>query len=789
VIGTLACAIAGVVSVVALMNAILLRPLPFADVGGLYTVQAYDRAGARQWLSLPTFADWQQRTSSFASLTALTMADYNVLGGDHAESILAALVSPTFFATLGVWPADGRGFVEGDFAAGSERAVILSHSFWQRRFGGDPEILGRTVRLAAPEYLENGDGAYTVVGIMPQSFWLFWKRYDVLVPLAPSAQQMADRRTALIDQVLGRLRPSASRETARRELTALNETLERAFGRESTPASVTVRAIQEAHFADVRPVLWLIGVAGLIVLVLAAVNVTTMLLALGISREREFAVRLALGATRVHLAIQGAAEGFVLALCGGAAGLLLGTAATGVVRAVIPRANLARIPGEADAITVDATVMMAVVGIVVILASILGAASVSTGFSRRILSSLRDGFTSTIASSGLRLRSTLLSVQLALAVALVLTSYVLFDNLTRLRTVDLGVRAEGLVAAWVNLSPSRFPGAEHRARFYDRVLERARAVPGVVSLGAVDFPFKYEWQTAPVRSQALAGADEAQLPRAQRRAASEDYFRASGISLLHGRTFEPTDSAGTGPVAVVSKALSQRLWPDANPLGQQVRFADPSNVWLTVVGVVSDIRSAPHADAALVLYRPLKQAPPPWIYLMARTTVDPRMLFEPLKHAVWEIDRDQPVDGPWLVSEFVDDSLATLRFVVLLAGGFTLLAAIIAVAGVYSLTAFSVHRATREIGVRKALGARTTDVVLLFVRRCVTFAIPGFLIGGALFITLVRVLASRIQGVRLEWGVNLGFAAVAFAAIVLLATVWPTRRAANLEPSAALRSE
>lgn len=494
VVGTLAFAIAGVVTVLALMNAVVLRPLPFPHARELYTVEAYSAAGQRQGLSFPTFADWQERTTSFETLTALTVADFNVLGGDHAESILAALVSSEFFETLGVWPARGRTFAEGDYVPGSERAVILSHSFWQRRFGGDAAILGQTIRLAGPEYLHGSDGSYTVIGVMPDSFWLFWKRSDVLVPLRASAKQMSERRTAFIDQVLGRLRPNASLEDARLELTALNATLERAFGRESVPASFRLKPTQEAHFADVRPVLWLVGLAGAMVLVLAAINVTTMLLAHGISREREFAVRLALGATRVHLAIQGAAEGLVLALFGGAGGVLLGVAATGVVRSLIPRANLARIPGEADAITVDATVMGAVVGIVVVFASILGTACVTAAFSHRIFCSLRQGLATTATPARLRLRSTLVGVQLALSMALVLTSWVLLHNLTRLASVDLGVRSDGLVTAWVNLSPSRFPDPESRSQFYDRVMERVRGVPRVMTLGAVDFPFKYDWQ-------------------------------------------------------------------------------------------------------------------------------------------------------------------------------------------------------------------------------------------------------------------------------------------------------
>jgi putative ABC transport system permease protein len=465
-------------------------------------------------------------------------------------------------------------------------------------------------------------------------------------------------------------------------------------------------------------------------------------------------------------------------------------AATGLVRSLVPRADLARIPGEADAITVDATVIGAVVGIVVVLASILGTACVTAAFSRRIFCSLRQGLTTTPTPARLRLRSTLIGVQLALSMALVLTSWVLQKNLTRLASVDLGVRSDGVVTAWVNLSPARFPNPESRSQFYDRVMERVRGVPRVMALGAVDFPFKYDWQTAPVRTQQFVRADEAHLPRAQRRAASEEYFRTSGIPLLQGRTFAPTDSTGTAPVAVVSRALAQRLWPDAEPVGQQLRLGSASDdTWLTVIGVVGDIRSAPHVDPALVVYRPLRQAPPPWIYLMAQTAGDPLLTFEPLKRAVWEVDRDQPIDGPWLVSDFVNDSLARLRFVVLIAGGFTLLGAVIATAGVYSLTAFSVNRSTREIGVRKALGAQTTDVVRLFVGRCAAVAVPGFLAGAALFSGVIRVLASRVEGVRPEWGLELGAAVLGFAGLVLLATILPTRHAVGIQPGAALRSE
>jgi putative ABC transport system permease protein len=789
VTGTLTFAIAGVVAILALINAIILRPLPFPDARQLYIVHAFGETGAPEWLSLPTFADWQKQSSRFESLTALTIADFNVLGGEHAESILAVLVSSRFFDTMGIRPARGRMFADRDYTHGTEPVVILSHSFWQRRFGGDAEIVGRTVRLAGPEYLPGSDGAYTVIGIMPESVWLFWKRFDVLVPLPASAQQATDRNEQLIERVFGRLRPGGPTEDAQSELTAINAALRREFGREAVPASVVVKPAQEAHFADVQPVLVLLGLAGAVVLVLAAVNVTTILLAHGLSREREFAVRTALGARRVHFALQGGLEGLLLVLPGGALGVLVGYAATGWVGSHIPRANLARIPGEVNAIGVDGVVVATVVPLVLVLGSIVGIAMMTSAFRRRLFESLRQGGTGG-GPAHQRIRSMLVGVQLALSLALVLTSWVLLHNLVRLGSVDLGVQAHGLVSAWVNLSPSRFPDPESRSRFYERVIERGRTVPGIVSVGAVDLPFRHEWQTALVRSERLGNAPETSLPRVQRRAASGDYFAASGIPLLHGRTFESRDAAGTEAVAVVNRRLAEQLWTDTNPLGQRLRFDGASREeWLTVVGVVGDVRAAPHLEPALVVYRAIKQAPPPWIYLMARTSGDPLLVFEPLKHAIWQVDRDQPVDGPWLVSEFVDDSLATLRFVALLAGGFTILGAIIAAAGIYSVTAFAVNRSTREIGVRKALGATTLDVICLFVRRCVGIAAPAFLVGLVLFDWQIRAVGSHIPGVRPEWDYEMSGAVAAFALVVLVATLLPARRAAHVEPTAALRAE
>ncbi len=461
---------------------------------------------------------------------------------------------------------------------------------------------------------------------------------------------------------------------------------------------------QAAHYRIFRSGLLIALVSAILMFVLAIVNVAGTMLALTVARRREYAVRAALGVSRFGLLRQALAEGLFLGAVGGVLGLCFGMSGTAVLRTVVPGPLAARIPAAADAIAVDVRVGALAAGAVLLMALLCGLTAFAASGGARLESTLREASRSTAGGARYsRVRTAILAPQLALAVVLVVTTGALSVSLVRLQSVDMGLNTDRLAAVWLNLDARRYQSAPQRAAFFERAIDRVRAIPDVAAVSGIDLPFHQDWQKTPITRAEDGNGERSYLEDVFARAITPEYFRMHGIRILAGRSFAPLDAEGARPVAIVSRTLAERLWPDRDALGRELRAgrADSWEPWLTVVGVAADVRRVPHEPPTATLYRPVRQQTPSWLYLMMRTrTAEPAGLAASVRQAVWAEDSRQPVEGPWVIAGWVREMTGLLRFTALIGLTLASLGVLLALTGVYGLTADLSRRAMREIGIR-----------------------------------------------------------------------------------------
>jgi predicted permease len=557
-------------------------------------------------------------------------------------------------------------------------------------------------------------------------------------------------------------------------------------GAANPPAVFIVDSLRDAHFRDQRPQLQLLlAVAGVVVL-LSLTNIVIAAMAQAISRRRETAVRVALGGSAWRLFIDTAQENAITAVVAGAAGLGLGIWLTDVVILLTPPQWMSRVPGQAAAVRLDSAVFLTLVGILTVVT--LSATFTIQWFGRHIQPWCLLSTTLAPQTRASRLAGmALVAAEIALCTCAVGTGSVLVQQLFALRSVDLGIDADRATAAWLNLSPSKFATDESRVAHYDAILGRIRNIPDVEAAGGVDLPFHFDWQLTRVR---IDGAGDSGIS-ALSRAATDDYLKASGIDVIAGRWFDVRDRRGGPPVAVVSEGLARALWPNGPSLGREVRIGNinESAGVATVIGVVNDTRHAPYRPPDRTVYRPMAQAPPAWLYLIVksrRPTVD---LAPALSQAVWSVDPDQPIDGPWPVAEWAAGRTDFLRFAALLTGVLAIVGAVLAAAGLYGLTAFWVGQATPDLGIRRAIGADDRAIARWFGMRCVAVVLPGVTIGALLLFGGLRLVSAAIDGVGLpSWPQS--FFAIALVLICsLCAVAVPLRRALRVNAAALMRGD
>lgn len=771
---TLTLGIGASTAILSVVDAVLLRPLDYAEPDRLVVLHErnVERGGELAAVGPPTFFGWRRLSASFAGLAAYSGVGVATLGGDLADRVPYQSVSPGFFGVLGVQAARGRTFLPEEETPGHDVAVV-SHGFWQSRLGGTAD-LGQEVRL---------DGTtYRVVGVLPEGFRFYGGGADVYLPLSfPPEARSEGMYGARYLALLGRLRPDVSLASARAELNALHDRL----GAEHPNLAqwdADVRRWQDSLVAETRPaLLLLLGVAGFVLLI-ACASVSGLLLARTVRRQREMALRGALGASARRLLGQVLTESVVLSLLAGGLGLLAATWALDVLVGQIPW----RVP-RLDEVAVNHRVLVLTVAISVVCGLLAGMVPAWNGTRLRLAGVLGEGTADLPGRRSGRLFSTLVVVELALALVVLVGAGLLVRSFVLLRGVDPGFDAEGVRVAFVSLARSRFPEPTDRRRVAGEVLAAVEAAGARAALDT-NLPFNGSRMNfgfaLPDVGEDAGGAERT----AQYHTVGGSYFEVLGIPLRSGRVFDGRDDADAAPVAVVNQVMAERFWPGRDPLGQRLTmFGD--HVERSVVGVVGNVRHFGRSEEQPAqVYVPFAQDPWQFFHLVTRPgAAGPEALPDALRGAVRSAGL--PLDGVAAMSDLVTGDLAPRRFQMLLIALFGVVALVLAMSGLYGVVAYSSSQRTHEVAVRLALGADRRQILWQFLGQGLGLVALGLLVGTLGALAASRLLEGFLYGVKPWDPVTFGAIASILVAVSLAATLRPARRATLRDPMASLRTE
>lgn len=766
------------------VNALLLRPLPFDDPERLVMVWGEVRGERRSPTSYADLMDLRQQATSMVKLAGFgRTATFITGGGGEPEPVRGCVASADLFPILGAQAAVGRVFTAREDRPGGEQVVVLSDGLWRRRYGADRGIIGRTVSF--------DEKPVTVLGVMPPGFQFppQGNQIDYWVPLETNlSEDRRQQRGSHWMQLIGRLRPDVSYERAAEELRALSEKYSTEFPGSNTDYNFYPISLHDDLVEKGRPALLVLAGSVVLVLLIACANVANLLLARASARQRELAIRSTLGASRGRIIRQLLADTLVLALMGGAAGLLLAWWGIDLLLVSLP-ADGALIKQAG----MDVTVLLFTLGISLGTGLLFGLAPALQVTGRDLNDSLKEGGRGA-SDTGRRqtLRNALVVAEVALSLVLLIGAGLLIRSFLQLQEVDPGFKPEGVTVVDIPLSQTRYDTPEKQARFFEGVLERMRAIPGVESAaGTYMIPLAGNNQGS---TFGIVGVDigSAPSPEAGHRLAGPGYFRTMGISLLRGRDFTDRDRAGAPPVVVVNQALVDRYFEGKNPLGRRLEIGNGTEVqeW-EIVGVVGNVRfTSLEEEPKPEYFLPYSQMPEGrTAFVLRAPSAAPGALDVPLRGAVRETDPNQPVVSIRQMQSLVDDSSAGRRFSTILIVGFAAAALLLASLGIYGVIAYSVERRTHEIGIRMALGARRRDVLGMVVRQGMRLAGIGLVIGLVASFALTRLMTGLLYGVSATDPGTYLLIPVFLASVAFLACAIPARRAMNIHPMTALKYE
>jgi putative ABC transport system permease protein len=784
---TLALGIGANTTIFSVMNATLLRRLSFPEANRLVLVwQTFGKnPDDYNIVSAPNYWDFERQNHVFQGMALFDSAGrgYNLAANGsnrEPEQVSGLRVSASFFNVLGVQPFLGRSFLPEEEVRGKDREVILSYGLWTRRYGSDATLVGKTIKIDGEDF--------AVVGVMPREFhWEFWSSPREL--WVPAGYTEGDKnRSANSFIAFARLKPGVTVAQANAEMEAIGTRLAQQYPYLANMSAIAV-SMSDFGLEDVRRTVWALFAAVGFVLLIACVNIANLLLARGATRQKEFALRLALGASGPRIARQLLTESVLLALLGGVFGVGLAVWSAKLLPVIIPQESLNIPLRQLDSIPVDGWVLGFALLASCVTGVLFGLMPAASALRGDVSETLKEGSRGSTTGRGSRLRHALVASEVALALIVLSGAGLMIESMAHLLSVDPGFKPKNVLAMEMSLpQEDLYNGPPGDARFCQNLDQRVSAIPGVIAVGAVGH---LPLQGNAGRSFAIEGQPDpgrGHRPGASYSVACPNYFKTMGVALLAGREFNHQDTVGSPGVIVINQTMAQKFWPKENPVGKRIR--QDSGDWMTVVGVVGDVRHwGLDSESRPQFFRPYTQAAWPFMNIVVRTTGAPSSYAAAIKKALSEIEPDRPVSDSETLEDVVRDSVGQQRFSMLLLSTFALLALALAAVGILGVVSYSVAQRTHEIGIRVALGARAEDVLKLMLSGSMTWVGVGIGAGVAGSLGLTRLLGTLLYDVKPSNPAVLGTVALLLMCVGLLASYIPARRAARIDPMVALRNE
>jgi putative ABC transport system permease protein len=784
-------------AIFSVVNAVLLRPLPYEKPDDLMFVWGNNlkSGNTKAGISALDFMDYQSQNSCFDGMASFTYDDFNLSGGDTPEHVQGTMVSSNLFDVLGVKPAAGRLLLAEDGQPGADRVVVISNGLWKRRFGSDQGLIGQTIQL-------NGTG-FTVVGVTPSNFQSLEKGDELWIPMSfdggdrlripsSSSPELLKNRAITFLKSVARLKPNITRQQAQERMDAIASQLEQEYPNTNAGVGISIVPVKDEVVGDMRRALVILLIAVGFVLLVACANVANLLLSRAAARQKEIAVRIALGAGRWRLIRQLLTESVLLALLGGLLGLVLAYGAIKLLIAINP-ANIPRL-GE---INIDGRVLGFTLLVSLMTGIIFGLVPALQATKPDLNETLKAegarGSTGGIRKQ--RVRSLLVISEVALTVLLLIGAGLMIKSFYSLQRVKLGFNPESVLTMQVNLPALNYSENSQIISFYDQVIQRVQVLPGVQAAGAsTSIPLMDRVFTRRFTIEGRAPATPNERLVSHFRSISYDYHRAMGISLLKGRYFTEQDREKSPPVVIINESMARRYWPDEEPLGKRINFPSDGPIWREIVGIVADVKYEKlDTESGSEMYVPYFQKPYTFMGLVVRTGTDPAQMTNAVRSQVQAVDSSQAVYDVKTMQQMISETVSQPRLNMLLLTIFAGIALVLAAVGIYGVMSTAVAQRKHEIGIRMALGAQATDILKMIVGQGVVLAVIGMVIGMIGAFLLALFLRSEIEGFLFgvsatDLTIFVGIPLLLFV-VAFLSCYIPARRATRVDPMIALRAE
>jgi predicted permease len=792
---TLALGIGANTIIFSVVNGVLLRPLPYHDPDRLMAIRETRLPETEDSQVSPgNYLDWRKQNTVFASLEAVTVNDFNLVGVDDPERIRGMLATHGFLSMLGMRPQIGRDFLPEEDRLGHNRVAILSYGLWQRRFGGDPNILGRAITL--------DDQVYTVIGALPPNSGLRFRDTDVWTPLAITAEQ-AQQHDSRFLFVCGRLKPGVTPQDARLEMSHIAEGLANEYPDSNTGWNVKIISLLDyaAEWAKQKLLLLLGAVA--FVLLIACANVANLLMARAAARRKELAVRAALGAGRWRIVRQLLAESILLSLAGGIAGVIV---ANWGVKLLLATSVMNEFKVRVIDISLDGRMLVFNLAVVLLTGCVVGIVPALQASKPNLNETLNEGGRGSTGGRRQQLaRDTLIALEVAMSMVLLVGAGLMVRSFIGLQQVDPGFNPRNVRTVSFSLPTEKYPDKERQASFFAQLIEKVASLPGVQAAGAAcAVPFSYghfgafeegfRIMNQSFKIEGWPSYEAGREPRSDYSSVSPDYFKAIGIPLLRGRYFTDRDTKGASRVAIINNTMARMFFPDEDPIGKRIHLTggltNGDEIYREIVGVVGDVKYySLDQETSAQIYEPYTQQTFPFMTLVLRADGDPAGLNEAIRREILELDREQPVVSINMLDRLVSASTAERQSLGLLFGTFAAVAMGLAAVGLYGVMSYMVARRTQEIGIRMALGARRPNVLWLILRHGARLALCGVAIGILAAWAVTRLLINLLYGVSATDPLTFIGVSLLLIGVALLACYLPARRATKVDPMVALRCD